>query len=200
MLSEVIQQMLRLLEQNKKQALPPTSERVTESTAIVARAMSHSPQSCILNGSTVAQHSSYSRKVESGGLDKSVMSKCNQNLACGDHCVTGKEVLQCQTSDCGSANSVVEDGDGDIQPRTGSSDQSLGYNILSVHGGRSKIDVNRIRETLKRRRCDNTAANKKLVEAMDDGMDSKAWIERELENGIELESAYAGKIQRRRVL
>lgn len=72
------------------------------------------------------------------------------------------------------------------------SDQTAAYKIISVNNNHSKIDANRIREALKRRKCDGSA-NKKLMEAVDPGIDSEARIERELENGIELESTFFQK-------
>ncbi|RXI09888.1 hypothetical protein DVH24_027489 [Malus domestica] len=59
----------------------------------------------------------------------------------------------------------------------------------------SKIDVDRIRDAIKRRRRDKVV-NKKSVHAIDDEIDPEAWIESELENGVELQNASATKKQR----
>ena len=98
-------------------------------------------------------------------------------------------------SDGGSASSVVEDGDGQIEPQRVESDCNSSYKIVSVHNNHTKIDTNRIREAIKRRR--DTAANKKFVEEVNAEIDSEAWIERELEHGIELEYSSSIKKQRK---
>lgn len=170
--------MLKLLEQDRKQTLPPRHERFTQSTALAGK-MNSSPQSCISDGSIARRHSSNVATLENDGLSKS--------LACVGKNGCVKEVLPPQTSDSASS-SVVEDGEGDSHPRTVESDHDPGCKIISVHDTYSKIDANRIKEALKRRRLDG-AANKKFVEASNPEIDGEAWIERELENGIELESA-----------
>ncbi|CAK9178490.1 unnamed protein product [Ilex paraguariensis] len=186
-LEEVTQQMLGLLEQNRKQAVPPKRGRVNESKPVVGKAMSNnSPESCISSGSAIAQDSS---NLQAGGLVNSARSKSCLKQTCGDVHDTVKERLHCQTSDSGSVTSIVEDGDSD--PIMGESDQNTSCKIVSVEVGYRKIDVNRIRETLKRRRGDRVA-NKKSEEAIDE-IDSEAWIEKELEKGIEPEFACSEK-------
>ncbi|KAA8537589.1 hypothetical protein F0562_027197 [Nyssa sinensis] len=189
-LEEVIQQMLRLLEQNRKQA----SVLARESRSVGGKAMSNSQRSCVLSGSIVAQDSGYGATVDAAGLVKSAMSMCSQNQPCSDFHATAKDLSNCQTSDCGSANSIIEDGDD--KPKTGESDQNASYKIVSVQDGYNKMDLNRIRDTLKRRRWDRVV-NNKLAKTKDDEIDSEAWIERELENGIEPESASVEKKPRR---
>ncbi|XP_057974819.1 cyclin-T1-3 isoform X2 [Malania oleifera] len=191
-LEEVIQQMLKFLEKNRKLPLPGHA-RVTESAAMVKKAMSNSPQSCILNGSIISQD--YGVALRTGSPGKSTMSKCSLNMIRGHNHTTVKEVLECQTSDS-STSSVVEDGEGGLQLRI-KSDQSSAYNVVNVLGRYSEPDVNWASlESSKVRRCER-AAGKNLAEAVDDE-NGDAWIERELENRIELGSAYAKK--KRRVL
>lgn len=120
--------------------------------------------------------------------DCSVLSTRNTKPACGDVQDTLKESLHCQESDSGSAVSVVEDSEG--EPITRKSDLKSSYKIVPVEAGSAKIDVNRIRETVKKRRKDRII-NQKLVEDTDDVLDGEAWIERELENGIKVESAHS---------
>lgn len=163
---------------------------MVDARGLTKSSISSTPQSCIVSCSNDTGHGAM---VDAGRLVKSTMSKCSENEASSDFHVSMKESLHCQASDCASANSVVEDDGGDGKPKAGESDQNSSSKIVSVHGGDGKIDVNRIREALKRRRCERTV-NKKLVEAMDD---SEAWIERELENGIELETASVDKRRRR---
>ncbi|KAJ0025792.1 hypothetical protein Pint_09008 [Pistacia integerrima] len=177
-LEEVIRQMLKLLEQDRKQTLPPRHERFTQSTALAGK-MNSSPQSCISDGSIARRQSSNIATLENDGLGKS--------LACVGKNVYVKEVLPSQTSDSASS-SIIEDGEGDSHPRTVESDHDPGCKIISVHDTYTKIDASRIREALKRRRLDG-AADKKFAEAINPEIDGEAWIERELENGIELESA-----------
>ncbi|KAF8405276.1 hypothetical protein HHK36_010178 [Tetracentron sinense] len=205
-LEEVIQQMLRSLEQKRKQVIPSAREKATEATVVIGKAASCSPQSCVLSGGSITvQDSSNATEGEAGGVARSMKTEdtCTdiQNLANGDTCIAIEgEALRCQTSDCRSMNSVVEDGNGydeiEVQPSTREFNQMSSCKIVSVHGGFSNADKNRIREALKRRRCER-ATNEKIVEAVDDGIDSEALIERELENGIEVESASAEKRHRR---
>ncbi|PSR99652.1 Cyclin-T1-4 like [Actinidia chinensis var. chinensis] len=158
---------------------------VVDGGRLVKSAIPSSPQSCIVSSSYVAQDSGHGSTVIDVGLVKSSISKCSENEVSNDICR--------QTSDCGSATSVVEDCDGG--PKAGASDRNSSSRIVSVKGGDSKIDVDRIREALKRKRRD-TIVNTNIVKAMDDEIDSEAWIEKELENGIELETVSGNKRRR----
>lgn len=168
--------MLKLFEQDRKQALP---RRCTQSTGLAGKTNVSSPQSCLSDGSVVSRHSSHGSIAETDRFGGSLAGR-------GKH-VAMEEDLPCQTSNS-TSSSVVEDGEGVSQPRTAESDQNPTFN--NIH---SKIDTDRIREALRRRKRGDEAANKKLVEVIDPVMDSEAWIERELENGIELESASSRK-------
>ncbi|GFY86191.1 cyclin family protein [Actinidia rufa] len=141
---------------------------------LVKSAIPSSPQSCILSSSYVAQNSGHGSVVIDVGLMKSLISKCSENEASNYICR--------QTSDWVSANSVVQDCD-DGGPKPGVSDRNPSSRIVSVKGGDSKIDVDRIREALKRKRWDKIV-NKNIAKATDDEIDSEDWIEKELENGI----------------
>ncbi|XP_042482670.1 cyclin-T1-4-like isoform X2 [Macadamia integrifolia] len=211
-LEEVIQQMLGLLEQQNRRTLipsvrekainatvleqqnrraltPPVREKAINST-FVEKAVSCSSQSCILSGSIAASISSQGsdREVGRGALSTSMKDTYGS--------VDGKgELQQCRTSDCGSMNSVVEDdntsAEGEVQARVLDFDQISSCKMVSVNVGLSDSDKVRIREALKRRRCDRATRN--VVEAMDD---DDSWMERELENGVKLESTSAGRRQR----
>ncbi|KAI3686655.1 hypothetical protein L1987_80338 [Smallanthus sonchifolius] len=106
---------------------------------------------------------------------------------------TSRETTNAQTSDTGSGVSVVEDGDIG-EPVTVKSDLRSSCKIVSVGGilGKSQVvDVNKIREKLKNRNLIKTMKRKRVEEGMDDyGED---WIERELENGIVLQSTHPEK-------
>lgn len=102
---------------------------------------------------------------------------------------TPKELPNCQTSDTGSAVSVVEDGDGG-EPVTVKSDLSSSCKIVSVGctAGTSQVDVDRIKEKIKKRNLLKSMKRKRVED-----VDGDDWIERELENGIVLESAIPDK-------
>ncbi|GAV73002.1 Cyclin_N domain-containing protein [Cephalotus follicularis] len=168
-LEEVIQQMLRLLEWDKKRTAPPTQTIASGRKSIV---------SCASQGPTT---------VAAGGFSKSPPS-INRNTSL-------KEVIPCQKCDSGGSSCIVEDGDGESQPRTGDSDHNSCCKIISVGNTYSKIDADRIREALKRRKR-NRDANNKSAEASTDEIDSEAWIESQLESGIVVESASFAKKQR----
>ncbi|XP_043711804.1 cyclin-T1-4-like [Telopea speciosissima] len=190
-LEEVIQQMLGLFEQqNKKTSIPSAREKAINAT-FVEKAVSCSSQSCVLSGSNAASISSQGSEGDVGGGALSTSKKDTSSS------VDGKgELPQCRTSDSGSRNSVVEDDDasaeGEVQARVLDTDHLSSCKMVSVNVGLSDFDKVRIRETLKRRRCDGASRN--VVVAMDD--DDDAWMERELENGLKLESASGERRQR----
>lgn len=186
-LKEAIQQMmLKLLKQDGKKASRTACGRITQSEALAQKAVVSRYETCISSGSTSDCHSSHGTLMELGR----VKSNSSQNLEIVNSCLSVKEALPCQMSDGGSggsggsASSVVEDDDGPIEPQRVESDCNSSCKIVPVQTDHSKIDTNRIREAIKRRR--DTAANKKFVEAINAEIDDEAWIERELENGIEL--------------
>lgn len=235
-LQEVTQQMVRLLEQDKKRALSSRRERGGQSVALVGKAMISGMQSCTLSApiakgqsgsgtenskltkstdssvSQVIMKEVFPHQTSDSGASSVVEDSndkgqprtavCDQNptfeivssLVCGNQQASAKESSLCQTSDSG-ASTVVDNGEGECELRTEESDLNPTIKIVSVHNTFSKSDADRIRETLKRRRCDR-AANLKCVEGRDDEVDSEAWIERELEVGIELESASSLKQRR----
>ncbi|XP_019174540.1 PREDICTED: cyclin-T1-3-like isoform X4 [Ipomoea nil] len=172
-LEDVVQQMLRFLE-NHGQAVPPKCGRSTESRPAIGKAVSHSKKPCISSSSVIAQDSSCTSTVQTGVLPKSAISR-NSSEPSNAVVESIYEKEHLDISDCGSANSVVEDGSS--EPRMGQAKQEP-CNTVSAEEPKRKIDVHRIKETLKRRKLDKTMHKK--VE-MDDEIDSEAWIERELE-------------------
>lgn len=180
-LEEVIKQMLHLLEEDRMQAQPPKHESMK--SALVGKTDLSSPQSSISDGSSSRWHSSHGATTDNSRLCKTPDS--------GEKIINVKEAPPCQTSESASS-SVVEEGEGESQPSTTESNQKP--DVITADNKFSKIDTDRIREALKRRRCAE-AAKKKLAEAIDPEIDIEAWIESELENGIELESAPPSKKQ-----
>nr|GMD20626.1 cyclin-T1-3-like [Ipomoea batatas]GME06138.1 cyclin-T1-3-like [Ipomoea batatas] len=146
----------------------------TQSEAAVGKAVSHSKKPCVSSSSVIAQDSSCTSMVQTGVLPKSVISR-NSSVPSNAAVESINEKEHLDSSDCGSANSVVEDGSS--EPRMGQAKQEP-CNTVSAEEPKRKIDVHRIKETLKRRKLDKTMHKK--VE-MDDEIDSEAWIERELE-------------------
>ncbi|XVE69834.1 hypothetical protein DITRI_Ditri10aG0023500 [Diplodiscus trichospermus] len=235
-LQDVSQEMVRLLEQDKKRPLSLRHEKAIQPVSLAGKAMISGAQSCILSvplakgqsgaGAENNKHSESTDSCVSQDSMKEVLPHqtshsgassvvedsndrgwprtevCDQNPSfeivpshsCGNKQVSAKESLPCQTSDSG-ASTVVDNGEGECELRTEESDLNPSVKIVAVHNTFSKSDADRIRETLKRRRG-NKAANVKYVESRDDEVDSEAWIERELETGIELDSA--SSLKRRR--
>ncbi|KAM2995022.1 hypothetical protein FF2_042033 [Malus domestica] len=124
----------------------------------------------------------------------------------GDEIKPTKEELDDQNSNCKIASasetlprkpSGVDEGSGaEIKPiKVELDDQNSKCRTVSAQTNGSKIDVDRIRDAIKRRRRDKVV-NKKSVHAIDDEIDPEAWIESELENGVELQNASATKKQR----
>ncbi|OVA18761.1 Cyclin [Macleaya cordata] len=181
-LEEVIQKMLGLLKDNKKPKMPSFHDRATQATLVVKKEVSNSTQSPGPSGSVTTTNSNDLHIHNSSSLPHK------------DTCETRKEALQSQTSDSGSSHSVVEDGDdrsneGEVLVE---SNQIASTKIVSVSGGISQIEKDRIREAIKKRKFDRVA-NKKVVVETDHNED---WIVRELENGLELEYSSAEKRQR----
>ncbi|KAJ6938493.1 cyclin-T1-3-like [Populus alba x Populus x berolinensis] len=183
-LEEVIQQMARLLEQDPKRTLPATHGRVPQSKASAKKMVTSSAQSAVTSVSM-------SNSLASDGAVMEASSSSDRNTSLN-------EVLPCQTIDSG-ANSVVEDGDGKNQPRTGDYELSSSSNIAPSYNSHHNIDVHQIRETLKRRRSQFAAKSRASLsnETMDAELDTETWIERELEEGIELQTAPSEKKRRK---
>ncbi|KAK1549899.1 hypothetical protein Q3G72_009907 [Acer saccharum] len=181
-LEDVIKQMLHLLEQDRMQALPPKHEKVTK-CALVGKTDLSSPQSTISDGSSARCRSSHGATTDVNRLSKSPDS--------GEKHASVKEALPCQTSESASS-CVIEEGEDESQPSTTTESNQKPPDIISTHNKFSKIDTGKIKEALKRRRCAE-AAKKNLAEAIDPERDSEAWIEKELENGIELGSSPSKK-------
>ncbi|XP_019174538.1 PREDICTED: cyclin-T1-3-like isoform X2 [Ipomoea nil] len=156
-------------ENNQKKELLSMCGGSTQSEAV-----SHSKKPCISSSSVIAQDSSCTSTVQTGVLPKSAISR-NSSEPSNAVVESIYEKEHLDISDCGSANSVVEDGSS--EPRMGQAKQEP-CNTVSAEEPKRKIDVHRIKETLKRRKLDKTMHKK--VE-MDDEIDSEAWIERELE-------------------
>ncbi|KAG8654631.1 cyclin-T1-3 isoform X2 [Manihot esculenta] len=180
-LEEVIQEMVRLLEQDKKRALPSSHERVSSGPS-VGKTDTCSPRSTITSVSIASSRSTGGSVTESQVL--------------GERNFVMQQALSCQTSDSCGASSIVND-DGESQPRTGKFDLGSSSKPVPIHDSYSKIEGNRIREALRRRKRCEGAANQMCNKIINAELDTEAWIERELENGIELESASSEKKQRK---
>ncbi|KAL5713312.1 hypothetical protein ACHQM5_015398 [Ranunculus cassubicifolius] len=175
-LEDVIKQMLRLLEENKKPDTAGSHKKVLKQSA-VEKESSTSPESEITSVDTPRQSSDASTH------------KCDvvRNVV---------EGAQCQTSeDCGSSRSVVDEGE--VEPPLAGPTQMGSCKIVSSDCGGgsksktgesegliSKIDKERIKEALRKRKYEKAvAANKKARTSLDD---DESWIVEELENGIEI--------------
>ncbi|KAL0438495.1 UNVERIFIED_CONTAM: Cyclin-T1-4 [Sesamum latifolium] len=183
-LEEVIQHMLGLLGQSSKQGVPASSEPKSELKSVAGKRKLDSSQLCISSGSTVEQDSSNIATDTARIISKSTAVECNQKQPTSDANDTMRTTENC-LSDSGSANSVVEDGDTELI--TGDSNQESSCKIVSVKERCQKIDITRIRERLKRRKLDRVE-KKKLDDNLEDEITGEAWIEKELEKGIELVS------------
>ncbi|XP_052202498.1 cyclin-T1-2-like isoform X2 [Diospyros lotus] len=155
------------------------------SDRLIKSATPSTPLSCFVTSSNACRCTAQGAVV---GVNHA-MAKFSESGAYSHFNCRRKESLFCQPSTSGSANSAVEDGDG--QPKSQGSDQNPGFKIVSVRGGCIKLDVNRIGDLLKKRKGNRTV-NKKLAEASDDE------IERELEDGIELQWQAASKNKKMR--
>lgn len=192
--SEVVEEMHRLL--GRKKAFS-SKDRFIQSKAVAKKPLESCSQSCISSSESVANcHSSCGNLVEERGSTKEyTASNHSKNLVAGDNCTMVKNDLPCRTSDSGTASSVVEEGDCEVHPKTMDSDQSSRSKVFFGQEKTVTIDIIRIRETLKRRKSDGVV--KKSVEAIIAAeVDGEAWIESELENGIEMGNEASMKKQK----
>ncbi|KAE8712665.1 HXXXD-type acyl-transferase family protein [Hibiscus syriacus] len=190
---EVTKQMVRLLEQGRSRPLSSRHERASQSASLAGNSQFLAGAENSKVGKSMASCFSQVRaQPRTKESDQNPSFKTVSSVACDNKQVSPKESLPSQTSDSG-ASTVVDSGEGECELRTEESHPlNPSVKIVYVHNTFSKIDADRIRETFKRRRCDRDA-NLKCVEVRDDEVDSEAWIERELEIGIELESASSRK-------
>ena len=187
--------MRRFLGQDRKQPQPSSNGRSIQSKALVGKPQQSSSHSCISSESIADCQSSCGELVEDRGSGKYAATHCGQGVVKGDNYSAAKKVLPHETSNSGSASSVVEEGDGEIQQTTVDADQNARCNVFIVQNKCVKLDVMRIKETLKKRKCN--AVVKKRLEAIVSETNSEAWIESELENGIEVDEVSAEKKQRK---
>lgn len=173
--------MQKLLAENQKQGTQPTGCRSAVSKSTDKKKDLSSPESCITSGS--AQDSRNVTILDAGKDSRRAVSTCTQRKPDCNYQENVKERGHCQTSDSGSTNSAVADGD--LEPKAADSDPNpQSCKIVSLQGSYSKIDVHGIRDRIKKRKLDRLR-EMKLSDVMDNTTDGDAWIEKELENGIE---------------
>ncbi|XP_022144252.1 cyclin-T1-3-like isoform X2 [Momordica charantia] len=198
-LQEVIQQMLKLFEKDRKQSLPPSKKKTHQPEVLDGQTRVDSSQSCVSSVSISDQLDSHDVMAEASDCNKSVMPNCCHNQENINYCISPVEVLPCQTSDAGSSSSVIDNGDTGICRSTEDNypDQITQSTTVSISASNdyNKINFSRIRETIKRRKLCR-ATNIKEVQPMSPDVDSEAWIEKELEHGIELE--YESSLKKKR--
>ncbi|XP_051139105.1 cyclin-T1-3-like isoform X2 [Andrographis paniculata] len=183
LLEEVIQRMLQLLGKTSKQTMPASCEDKGEPKAVgVKRKLSsssaelHNPNGLIA-GQALSKYSVETARISSEC--SSVVSKNPKNLKPDPKDAPTTE--NCP-SESGSANSTVEDVDTDLI--TADSNQASCCKIVSANENSQKIDISKIREKLKRRKM--TRKQQQGDGNLEDEMNDEAWIEKELEKGIEL--------------
>ncbi|KAG6585576.1 Cyclin-T1-3, partial [Cucurbita argyrosperma subsp. sororia] len=195
-LQKVIQKMLKLFEKDRKQNLPPSKTHQPE--PLDGQTRVDSSQSCISSVTISDQLDSHDATTEASGCNEPVMPNCCHNQETINYCISPVEVLPCQTSDTGSSSSAIDNGDTGICRSTEENypDQTTQSTTgsVSVSKDYSKINVFQIREAIKRRRL-SRATSTKEVQPMSPDIDSEAWIEKELEHGIELE--YESSLKKR---
>ncbi|XP_022996678.1 cyclin-T1-3-like [Cucurbita maxima] len=197
-LQEVIQQMLKLFEKDRKQSLPPSKEKNHKPEALDGQTRVDSSQSCI-SSVTISDHLDSHKAIrEASDCNKSVTpSRCHnqQNV---NYRISPVEVLPCQTSDTGSSSSAIDNGDTGICQNTEENypDQIKQSKTVAISMSKDykKINLCQIREAIKRRRLCRTTSTTE-VQPMNSDVDSEAWIEKELEQGIELE--YESSLKKR---
>ncbi|KAL8494782.1 hypothetical protein ACS0TY_025586 [Phlomoides rotata] len=185
-LEEVIQHMIRLLEpsnEHAKAAAAAPSKTTSCSKPLDENRVSGISESCNSSRSRSEQDSRNHSTETCRILSKSAVVKCSQLKQPSYDAHKTEQTKENCTSDCGSANSVVEDGDAEIV--TGDSNHNTSCKIVSVKEICQKIDISRIREKLNKRKFDRLEKRK----AGDEILSDDAWIEREVEKGVESLSA-----------
>lgn len=169
--------MIRLLEPSNAHAMSAPSKTTNVSKPSDQSRESGISESHNSSRSTSNQDSTNHSSEACRILPKPAIVKCSQKQALYYAHETTRTKENC-TSDTGSANSVVEDGDAEII--TGDSNHNTSCKIVSV---KEKIDISRIREKLKRRKLEKRKLGDEMLN------DDDAWIEREIEKGVESISA-----------
>ncbi|XP_038886314.1 cyclin-T1-3-like [Benincasa hispida] len=196
-LQEVIQRMLKLFEKDRKQSLPPSKEKTHQPEALDGQTRVDSSQSCISSVTVSDQLDSHEAMTVASECNKSVMPSCCHDQQNVNYCISPVEVLPCQTSDTGSSSSAVDNGDTGVCQNTEENfpDQITQSTTVSISVSKDKINLCQIREAIKRRRLCRATSTKE-VQPVSPDIDSEAWIEKELEHGIELE--YESSLKKKR--
>lgn len=161
--------MVRLLEPSNEHVMAAPTTTTTGSKPLDENRESGIFESFNSSVSTSEQDSRNHSTETCRILSKSALVKCSQ-----------KQTKENCTSDSGSANSTVEDGDAELV--TGDSNHNTSCKIVSVKDFCQKIDISRIKEKLNKRKLE-----KRKLE--DEILSDDAWIEREIEKGVEPVSA-----------
>jgi len=192
-LSEVTQQMLRYFKHDEKQKAPQAPTNLMKTTAAVKTAVkveastSQSAQSCVLSELTVGSDPKGESIPTRGRPQEPSLHQSGLNGTAKSSCFQVREASEHQSSDCCSGISSVMDSEGaHASSRTAHVDTAL-----------CKVDVDRLKGAFERARQVKRAKAKDGPVPEGD-MDSDLLIERELEEGVELE--YPTMVKRRKVL
>ncbi|GLT41093.1 hypothetical protein SLA2020_151830 [Shorea laevis] len=172
-LEEVIQQMLRLLEEDRKEALTSANKRFTQANGSAGKPIIiHTGSNTKWDSCNGAESDELSISLGSGGRQpnrkdalysqttgsgtSSVIEDIDGEMiassqASGHRQVRAKKVLQRQTSD-GATSGSVDDSKGDSKLITGESHPDTSIKALSAYHTSSKIYTSQIGETLKKRK------------------------------------------------
>ncbi|GAA0176569.1 kinase activator [Lithospermum erythrorhizon] len=177
-MQDVLQQMNEILRLSQKQTPPPRVCGMKTGREIRSRqTMVNSSESCIS-----------SVKISNIG-SHNAKSSCVQKLPSADINATKEtEWSSSSISNQGSAISTVDDGV--ARPTAGECNRQPSCEIVRSDSKCNTIDVNHIKELMRKRKIDR---RKESTKDMEDEINSESWIERELENGIEPSSSPSKK-------
>ncbi|XP_062097436.1 cyclin-T1-3-like isoform X2 [Humulus lupulus] len=197
LLEEVIQEMHKLLGQDRKEPLPSSNRntRPIQSKASLDKPLESSSLSCITSESVTDCQSNHGDVVEHGGSKEYSATHCSQNVVESDKYSKAKKISPHHTSNSVITSSAVEEGNGVIQPTAVDTIKNARSKVSSIQNSGGKLDVIRIKEMLKKRKCNGVL--KKPLEAIDAEKNSEDLIESELEIVIELGIASTEKKQRK---
>lgn len=180
--------MLSSLGRDRKQAPAPKDKRPNYTASVASQTLNSSQQLCIRS---VSSPSSIEHKNDAIGTHESKVPDCSNNRKCLLSSSTENIELTCQTSrtSSGCGISAVKEDNSIVQPKI-----EQGQSLSAKSGLITGIDVSRIRELRRRKRG---VPSNNLVENMNFEIGSEAWVEREIEMGIQTEDFSFAKKQRK---
>uniref|UniRef100_A0A1D1YRN8 Cyclin-T1-3 n=1 Tax=Anthurium amnicola TaxID=1678845 RepID=A0A1D1YRN8_9ARAE len=185
---EVIQEMMELFGYMRRATVPCTNKKESPTPLEVQKLLPPSPESCVLSRPGSSSSTGHDLCGEAGGdeaiphvNDKHSVSliQTEENASMNENKILGSHT-QVSESPNGVLDQETASTVGNKQVCRGSGQNMSTTGLVS--NGTNKIDKERIKAALKRRRQDG----ERTEVSVSDDLSEDAWIERELESGLEI--------------